>query len=396
VSAKDAAPRLLVVNNASFAEDAGRLLIAPPTGRFLMELAAAGFRVRVAQMTARYGAADTRSDFDLREHPEVEVAAIPWRLDLPRKLVAYVRAVPWIAREVRAADFVYLFLPGHLPLLFVAACRLLRRPYGVLLRGELDGPRLRFALERARFALTTSEALREAAGRAGTDAAIATPMLDLGPEDLLESRPPREPGPWRLLFVGRVEAAKGIPELLEAVGELGRRGHEVELDAVGWALEFERHRNAARERGQTNVRFHGAIASRKRLRELYDRADAFVLASRSEGFPRVLYEAMARGLPIVTTFVGGIPARMTDGQDCLRAPVRDAAGLANALERVLVDPALRARLTRGGRETARAALSGERPNHAAQVAERLRAVLGRSGTPRGVAPSAGKDSRTIS
>lgn len=364
--------RVLVVNNASFTRDGDALFIAPPTGRFLEDLARRGFRVRVAQGATRFGPSDTRSDFDLRTHPQVEAAAIPRRLDPLGRLLDYARALPWILREVRAADFVYAFLPGHLPILFVAACRLLRRPYGVLLRGELGGLRLRFALGGARFALATSAPLRDAALRAGVQAALATPMLDLEPGDLPAARQRRAPGPWRLLFVGRIEAAKGVPELLEAVAELGRRGHAVELDAVGWALEFEEHREAARRCRLANVHLHGAITSREKLRELYDRADLFVLPTRSEGFPRVLYEAMAHRLPIVTTFVGGIPALMEDGSSCVRAPVRDARGLADAIERVIRDDTLRDRIADGGARLIRSLLANGHPSHAEQVAERLK------------------------
>jgi glycosyltransferase involved in cell wall biosynthesis len=85
----------------------------------------------------------------------------------------------------------------------------------------------------------------------------------------------------------------------------------------------------------------------------------------------VLYEAMSYATPVLTTFVGGIPSLMKDGENCLRIEVKDAAGLAATIEHALSAPELRLRISAGGIATMRRLLAERRKSHAEQVAERL-------------------------
>ena len=83
--------------------------------------------------------------------------------------------------------------------------------------------------------------------------------------------------------------------------------------------------------------------------DLLARADVFVLSSTSEGLPLSILEAMAAALPVVASSVGGVPEAVEDGETGLLVPPRDPVRLAAALERLLVDPALRRRLGANGR-----------------------------------------------
>ena len=74
--------------------------------------------------------------------------------------------------------------------------------------------------------------------------------------------------------------------------------------------------------------------------------DIFTLASKWEGLPVALMEALALGLPVVATEVGGVAEEMHDGVDALLVPPRDPVALADAIERVVTDPRLRERLAR--------------------------------------------------
>jgi glycosyltransferase involved in cell wall biosynthesis len=79
----------------------------------------------------------------------------------------------------------------------------------------------------------------------------------------------------------------------------------------------------------------------------------FVLPSSSEGLPMALLEAMAYAMPIVATTVGGVPDLLTDGIDALLVPPEDPEQLAEALDRLTADTALRERLGSGARKRAR-------------------------------------------
>jgi len=90
-----------------------------------------------------------------------------------------------------------------------------------------------------------------------------------------------------------------------------------------------------------------------------DKSQIFVMPSRSEGMPVALLEAMAHGLAIVATRVGGIPEVVDHGVDALLVEPRDSAALALALRELLADPELRNRLGRAARARAERLNEGE-------------------------------------
>jgi glycosyltransferase involved in cell wall biosynthesis len=96
------------------------------------------------------------------------------------------------------------------------------------------------------------------------------------------------------------------------------------------------------------------------------------MPSQSEGFPRVLYEAMAFGLPIVTTFVGSIPTIMQDKANCLRIEVGSAASIAGQLHTLLTNPNLHSTIAWAGYYRISELLKTWHRSHAVQVAEKIR------------------------
>jgi D-inositol-3-phosphate glycosyltransferase len=88
------------------------------------------------------------------------------------------------------------------------------------------------------------------------------------------------------------------------------------------------------------------------LAELYRKASFFVLSSNEEGLAIVILEAMASGLPVVSTDCGGPATAIADGETGFLTPVGDAGALAAAMKKLLVDPALRERMGREGRKVA--------------------------------------------
>jgi len=367
--------RVLAVMNGPVVgrSDRTERLVNRHTAGFLIELAESGAEVTVAAQLLDLGEAGNLSDFDIAGRPGIRLATPPWPSDGPTRILAYLRALPWILRETRRADVLYVFLPSHLGLLFVAAARLLRRPYGVYLRGALylQTRRMARALAGSRFVLATTALLADTASRHGTDADVVTPMIDLALEDLATARDVAEGPPFRILFVGRIENPKGMPELLEGLSRVRTRGVGFQLELAGSGPDIERFRARAEELGLGDAVFHGMVRDAEELAGLFRRADLLVLPTHHEGFPRVLYEAMTYGVPVVTTFVGGIPSVMREGENCVSIPVNDADAIAEAVEKTLADPALRRTIVQGGLRTMRGILDPDRPSHARQVMERI-------------------------
>ena len=144
---------------------------------------------------------------------------------------------------------------------------------------------------------------------------------------------------------------KGVAVLLDAVGELRRSGRPVKLLVVGGGALMDNLQAQAQSLGIAgNVEFLGQL-DREGVQRALDRADVFVLPSLTEGLPRALLEAMARGLPAVATTVGGIPELLP--ADCL-VPPRNAVALARRLRDVMATPTALMAMAQKNQEVARA------------------------------------------
>jgi glycosyltransferase involved in cell wall biosynthesis len=135
--------------------------------------------------------------------------------------------------------------------------------------------------------------------------------------------------PLRVLFLGQVNLRKGIQYLLEAAKLL--KTENIQFDIAGPIAITDQFVVKA----PPNVRFHGAV-TRDRVREFYKRADVFVLPTISDGFALTQLEAMAHGLPVITTPNCG--RVVTEGLDGFIVPPRNAAALADRLRTLLEDP----------------------------------------------------------
>jgi glycosyltransferase involved in cell wall biosynthesis len=159
-----------------------------------------------------------------------------------------------------------------------------------------------------------------------------------------------------LLCVATVIPRKGHVVLIEALRGLQDRAWT--LHCVGSLTRDKDTANALRAAIaamglEGRVRLHGEVPAPV-LQAMYCQADAFVLPSAFEGYGMALAEALAHGLPVVSTTAGAIPGTVP-GSAGLLVPPGDAGALRTALAALLDSPALRSRLAAGAR-AARAAL----------------------------------------
>jgi colanic acid/amylovoran biosynthesis glycosyltransferase len=155
-------------------------------------------------------------------------------------------------------------------------------------------------------------------------------------------------GPAKILTVGRAVPQKAQRVLLEAAAELVRRGCEFDLTVVGdGPLRGELEGFASAAGLSDRVHFAGAVGQDS-IKAFFAEAQIFCLPSVAEGLPIVLMEAMAAGVAVVATKITAIPELVADGHSGVLVPPRDAMALADALQRLLGDLALRTSYAKAG------------------------------------------------
>lgn len=155
--------------------------------------------------------------------------------------------------------------------------------------------------------------------------------------------------------VGRLSGEKAFDLLIRAVDQLLRDGADIELLIVGEGNQRPRLESLVAELGRADcIRLLGF---RTNPHELYRAMDLYVLSSLSEGLPNVLLEAMAMGVSVVATRIGGVPRLVSHEENGVLIEPGSVDELAGALTRMLADPALRDRMGRAGRATIEARYS---------------------------------------
>jgi len=145
--------------------------------------------------------------------------------------------------------------------------------------------------------------------------------------------------PLQLLFVGRVETAKGSGRLLEIVSLLLKRGIEFELNMIGDGPERPDFEQMAKDMGLSErVHFHGWM-SHPNLSQFYARAHFLILpTSASEGWPKVLSEGMAFGVVPLAGAVSSIPQILENLKTGMALDSEDVAGFAESIQNYLQQP----------------------------------------------------------
>ncbi len=207
-----------------------------------------------------------------------------------------------------------------------------------------------WTLRRADRVRAVSQSLADMARDAGYAGPIDQHFTFSDFSAFLDARPlqpfPRAPV---ALFVGVLERYKAVDLLLTAWEDVAEELPEARLVIVGaGTLGPELRRRAA-----PSVEFRAPVPQPE-LAALYDACTCLVLPSRSEGLPRVVMEAMARGRPVVASDVGGMRELVVEGVTGRVVPAEDVGALAKALRDVLVDPDGAERMGQAARAAAEA------------------------------------------
>jgi len=209
----------------------------------------------------------------------------------------------------------------------------------------------RWHVQRADRVITTSaysaDRIAKFYGAKPEQIVIVPELIDLDAWQVALSKAPVDEGPPRILCVAHLYPRKGVDTLLRAFARLTT---DALLRIVGAGPEGERLEHLAHDLNIANrVHFLGHLPFAALVAE-YRNAAIFALPTEQEGFGIVFLEAMASSLPIIATRVAAVPEVVGDGVTGLLVDPGDEMALAQALEQLLRDPALRSRLGNAGRD----------------------------------------------
>jgi len=289
----------------------------------------------------------------------VHVIALPYYVGPMQYLMHRQKTIRLLQMHADEADAILLRAPSqaatviasHLPVSRPFAVEVVGDPYEVLAPGAMRHPlrpffrwRMTSDLERAVASASAVSYVTDSTLQARYPAApgvIVTSYssIDLSPEGYVahprafHTRLKRT----RVLFVGSLEQMyKGPDILLRALAQLLSVGHDAALRIVGDGRYRAELEQLTHDLGITRkVTFLGQLPSGAAIREQLNGTDVFVLPSRTEGLPRAMIEAMARGLPCIGTTVGGIPELLISDD---MVPPGDVEALAAKLSEVISDP----------------------------------------------------------
>lgn len=154
-----------------------------------------------------------------------------------------------------------------------------------------------------------------------------------------------------LLYVGRLDPLKNIEGIIQSIAELNAEGQRnYVLNLVYIENEFARDYKlqlaefASGLNQFENVIFHGEKSVGYELNSMYHNADIFIIASLSEGFPRVIWEAMINSCPVIATRVGSIPHYLTDHENAILIEPNENRLIKNAIKLLSENLELRKKL----------------------------------------------------
>lgn len=252
--------------------------------------------------------------------------------------------VTWLASELTGVGFSFT---GHAKDIYRASLN----PAGLLVR----------KMRAARFMVTCTGANHDHLRALAPGVPIHRIYHGLNAEfsQLIDNLEPAvRPSVPQVVSVGRLVSKKGFDVLVEAIAILRRDGIEARLLIAGEPGDDEvRIRTLVEHHQLTDVVEFLGIVNQQQLFDLYCRSTVFALACRvddsgdRDGIPNVLMEAMAAGLPVVSTAISGIPELVAEGANGLLVDPEDPRALADALLRVIKDPQLASDLAAAGRAT---------------------------------------------
>jgi glycosyltransferase involved in cell wall biosynthesis len=278
--------------------------------------------------------------------------------------------------NIQPDSAVMMIVPGVLGTMAFADFQKIGRPYGVEVIGDpydVFGPQASSHPLRSLFRWWFAHNLKQQCAHATAAAYVTNEALqnryppnpkaftthyssiELTEEAFIETPPLQHIGAQKdaftLVHVGTMaQLYKAQDDLIRAVHHCLAQGFNIRLILVGDGKHRVDLEGLVKKLGLSrHVCFCGQLPAGEAVRQQLDQADLFVMPSRTEGLPRAMLEAMARGLPCIGTNMGGIP-ELLEAENLV--PVNDSAALAQKIQEVLLDSERRRRMAQRNWEVA--------------------------------------------
>jgi glycosyltransferase involved in cell wall biosynthesis len=202
-----------------------------------------------------------------------------------------------------------------------------------------------FSLKRCQSLVVPSGFLQQVFADVGQQANVVPNIIDT--QRFCPAAPPSAPrvAPWRLLVARNLEPIYDNATALRAFAQVRQRHGSAQLTLAGTGPEEPALRALAQSLNLADgVHFTGRL-DREAMAELLRNSHVAINPSLVDNMPNSVLEAMASGVPVVSTNVGGVPFIVRDGVTALLVPPADACAMAQALLRVMDEPALAQRLS---------------------------------------------------
>ncbi len=328
--------KILVINNSAIVEkEDGGLYIHNSCASFLEELASLN-EVLFFQHKIKPETIDQFKDYCINGRNFKVKALRRGKFKTLAYIQAYLHGIYLIAKY----DALYLFYPNSFKFLGFFA-KLFGKKLGLYLRGQngIESSVSQKLYRKADIVLTVSPGFTEIVKELGGNADTIRPMITISETDIVTDREYKPKDEYRVIFLGRIEFDKGLRELIQAVRLLKDHGiKNFNLDIVGDGSHMAYLKQLCSNLDVDNmVTFWGNQSSKEKIKRFFIQADIFILPTYHEGFPRTLYEAMAFGTPIITTFVGGIPYIMRNKENCLEIQPKSVESIYKVLRSVMED-----------------------------------------------------------
>ena len=296
------------------------------------------------------------------------------------------KILPWLKRikpyysYIKLSNFVYITMPVYSGFLAHILCRILKKPYGLYFGSDwqevapymanwrglakyLFAFYVRFsywaentAVRHSKFTLVHGQKLQEKFKKLNVPIIETIPMVSISLQHFYERTDTCQGDTIRCLYVGSLVPRKGVHDFIEAFNLLATKGYKIHLQLVGagdHTYTSQLRSKVTDYHLQDCVEFVGHISNLDTLLACYREADIFILPSKGEGFPRVIYEAMSQGLPVISTNIGTIESVLKHGEQGILVPPGKPEAFAEAVELVTGDSTLRHTLIKNGYHFAR-------------------------------------------